>query len=715
LTWIRHTFLITLLVLATAWQVLAQDATVKLSLAEFLKLNSQTTTTNQTDTSPIPYMFSQGDYRVTDEGEWARVEAAVSVRVYETGWIEIPLLPTNVLVESAKLDNKPLTLYPKDGNSTFLLKSPGNHNLTLSYYLKLDTIIATKSVTFQSPPTTVTNVRVVLKGEKLKVTSSPSIPLANAAASGKTVVKGTIPAGAGNVTLNWVPLQADPRLHGKTQQEKPKLYGRLYGLVLPAEHDVRSTVHVDYTILRNEVKVFKFKVPQGVEIDKVVSAHMEDWEVSKDRTLTVRLSEPVSGSHRVTLELERPLESTDSQWKVPLVQVEGLERIKASVAVASASGIEVDPVSQVESRPIDVRELPVELTSMHGAPLLLAYEYHKQPQEIVLKSRKGTELPVLEATIDQAQGSTLVTQDGKVCTAFSFELKNNHRQNLSLKLPAEAQVWSSFVDQQPVKPVKGEDGTIKLPLVTSDGTRPIPVRLVYVQEASSSGWLGSQSYTAPEVDLPISVLNWTVYLPADREVVDLGGTMTEGTITTQVMAQGEPTSTTEVDVVGGLASEADADTPMAQTQAVYKRKSGSGRLDNARMSQMLQETSRGAFPVEVQIPESGQAYQFCQLLVSAEPATVTVHYYSGPLILLLQIVVFTLVLGFGSRYSREPNGWRALTVLAGVSFLAAGLLPEGFLSRLLFWAVPASIILLGLWAYREHLRRQKERSREDVV
>jgi hypothetical protein len=713
LKWLKYTLLLTLLVFTTTWQVLAQDATVKLSLAEFLKLNSQTTDNNQVDASPIPYMFSQGDYRVSDEGEWARVEATVSVRVYETGWLEVPLLPSQVLIESAKLDGKPLTLYPKNGHSTFLVKSAGNHSLSVNYYLKLNTSSATKSVTFQSPPTTVTNVRVVLQGEKLKVTSSPSIPLVDKASAGRTVVKGTIPAGAGNVTLSWVPMRADPRLHGKSKQEKAKLYGRVYGLVLPAEREVRATVRVDYTILRNEVESFKFKVPKGVEVDKVHCAQMEDWERAKDGTLTIRLAEPVTGSHQVTLELEKPLESADSQWQVPLVQVEGLERIKASVAVASASGLEVEPVSQVESRPIDVRELPAELSSMHSSPLLLAYEYHKQPQEIVLKSRKGKELPVLEATIDRAQGSTLVTQDGKVCTAFSFDLKNSHRQNLSVQLPAGAQIWSSFVDQKPVKPIKGEDGTIKLPLVTSDGTRTIPIRLVYVQEATESGWFGSQTYEAPKLDLPTSVINWTVYLPADREVVDLGGSMTEGTITTSQSTRPSQSETSSLGDDGIVVNRDEAKAPRAQ--AVYKKKGGSGRLDNQKMSQMLQETSQGAFPVEVQIPESGQAYEFCQLLVSDEPATITVHYYSGPLILLFQILIFTAVLGFGSRYSRDPKGWGPLTILLGVSFITVGLLPDGFLSRLLFWVIPAALVLTGLWAYREHLRRQKEGSREDVV
>lgn len=701
-----------LLSLAT-WPAFAQEATVKISLAEFLKLTTQSLAGGTADRSPIPFMFSQGDYRLSDEGDWCRVEAAVSVRVYETGWVEVPLLPAGVLVESASLDGKPLTLYGKNGQHTFALKSAGLHALKLSYYLKLNSHNATKSVTFQSPSTSVTNVRVVLKGEDLKVSSSPSIPLSNRGESGRTVVEGTIPAGAGSVSLSWIPLRATARLHGKGKQEKAKLYGRLYCLVTPGEREVRSRVRVDYTILRNEVKGFRFKVPAGVGVEKVQSAHLEDWDLSRDGSLVVRLTEPVSGSHQVTLHLEQPLESVESQWAIPVVQVQGLERIKASVGLASEGGIEVEAVSQKESRPIDVRELPTELTSMNSAPLLQAYEYHKQPQEIVVRTRKGKEVPVLEATIDQAQGATLVTTDGKVCTAFTFELKNNRRQHMTVTLPEGAEIWSSFVDQNPVKPVKGENATIKIPLVSDGGTRTIPVRLVYVQQGLGRSWVGSQSYTAPKVDIPVSVVNWTLYLPDDREVVGLGGTMSEGQILANLVATAglgdTTTGSSEKELVQSYFS---ADEPADNLG--YAGGLARSKVSNKRMAQMLQETSRGAFPVEVQIPQSGQAFQFSQLLVTEETPTVVVRYYSGSLAVVLQILVVAGVFGLGWQYSCRKEGWRQLCLVLGGGLVLAGALPEGLFSKLCLWAVLTSVVLVGLWLRQELRRRHKERSREDA-
>ena len=150
---------------------------------------------------------------------------------------------------------------------------------------------------------------------------------------------------------------------------------------------------------------------------------------------------------------------------------------------------------------------------------MLAYEYHKQPFEIEVSSRKGQELQVLDATIDEATAVTLVTVDGKICTTLNLKLRNARRQTLTLEMPKDSTIWSSFVGDQPVKPRRGEDGNIRLPLKADEGRRAMSVRLVYVQEAPVGSLLGNQSFTAPKMDIPVSVMNWTVYLPEGREVL----------------------------------------------------------------------------------------------------------------------------------------------------------------------------------------------------
>lgn len=693
----RHRFKVTVILVIlvfTGVPSLAEDANVTLPLDQFLKLFQQDHVSPDLK-APVPYMFSHGDYRLSQEGKWIRVEAQASLRLYETDWVEVSLLPSQVMLQKGTVNGKPLSVFVGDGRHKVLMKGAGSYQLQLVYYLPVESSSATRSLIFQAPDTSVSKFKFILPGQNLEVKASPNIPLQTRASGPRTVVIGVVPAGAGQLQLSWTPLKADPHLRGKVVKEKARLYARLYQMVIPAEKEVRSVVQVDYTILRNSVSQFRLRIPAGLEVDQIDCEQMHDWDWARDRQLLVNLEEPVSGNHSLKLHLTRPVDSIEGEWKLPAIEVLGVERIKGSVGLASDGGIEVEGRSQKEARPIDVKELPTQVSALNPTPLLLAYEYHKQPFAVEVSSRKGQELQVLEATIDEATAVTLVTNDGKICTTLNLKLRNARRQSLSLRMPADSTIWSSFVGEEPVKPMRGKDGTLRLPLKSDAGTRSMSVRLVYVQDAPVDRLLGSQSFTAPEMDIPISVMNWTVYLPEGREVFNVGGSMQVGlTALEQRVTTGEV-----IDGLGlGQKNEQQAEAKKRPApKAGFFRQAYRERLDNKRMSQMIQEASQGSFPVDVQIPQTGQAFHFSSLLIDGGAPSISVRYYSNSLAWLLGLGTFALVFLAG-RGRHQPSTLKKLTLgLLLVVFVHAW---WPLLGRLLNGVGLATLTLLGLALYQ---------------
>lgn len=154
---------------------------------------------------------------------------------------------------------------------------------------------------------------------------------------------------------------------------------------------------------------------------------------------------------------------------------------------------------------------------MTSNPLMLAYQYHQQPYQISLSSRKGEELPVLTAAIEGAEALTLVTEEGKLVSAFTYTMRNNRKQFLKVTLPPRATVYGAFVSGKAVKPIQDGENQVRIPLASA-GQESFPVELAYVQEEVTSGWLGSSHLIAPKVDLPICNLNWSIYQPPSRTV-----------------------------------------------------------------------------------------------------------------------------------------------------------------------------------------------------
>ncbi|MBT9584492.1 hypothetical protein IV102_14205 [bacterium] len=648
----------------------AVNGTVTLSLDRFLQLTRTGPATPPVTggpAAPVTHLFPQGDYRVSVEDRFARVEADLKLSVYGQGWVSLDLLASPVVLESAHLDGQPLLTQPREeGGLTALVHRTGSHQLKLVYYLPLANAGASRSFALLTPASAVSRLRLVVPGKDIEITSNPKIPLNNVQKSGATVVSGALPGGA-SVTFSWTPLAAHPALRGKPKNEKPRMYARLFTLATVGERDVRLTSQVQLSILRNSVQRFRLQCPKEVEVVDVQGAHLASW-TANDHQIDVRLSEPVSGEYSFTVTYEKPL--TGDTWSLPTLTMDGLERVKGSIGILSTGGVELTQGTLQEARPIDVKELPTQVCAMTSNPLMLAYEYHQQPYQISLSSHKGEELPVLTAAIEGAEALTLVTEEGKLVSAFTYTMRNNRKQFLKVTLPPRATVYGAFVSGKAVKPIQDGENQVRIPLASA-GQESFPVELAYVQEENTSGWLGSSHLIAPKVDVPICNLNWSIYQPPSRTVFWTGGTMAAGQRTLAVagaVGGGERDKDMDGAAPTGQAAPApSAEASIADEKESYARKtqgrmaSGEGyfKADN-RMANIVRSATQGAFPVRVEIPRQGRVLEFSQLMVTHDSPQIVLHYSSQAARQLIWLGVALVTAGLGLSQRRRPRGWKLL-------------------------------------------------------
>src|SRR5207302_5061295 len=95
---------------------------------------------------------------------------------------------------------------------------------------------------------------------------------------------------------------------------------------------------------------------------------------------------------------------------------------------------------------------------------------------------------------------------------------------LKVSLPAGATVRSAEVAGERVKPVQGADGN-RVPLLRP-GFRPngpYTVSFVFMHSGTPFAKKGGADLSLPSMDIPISLLNWEVFLPERYKVKDFGG------------------------------------------------------------------------------------------------------------------------------------------------------------------------------------------------
>src|SRR5262249_11005776 len=147
---------------------------------------------------------------------------------------------------------------------------------------------------------------------------------------------------------------------------------------------------------------------------------------------------------------------------------------------------------------------------------------------LTLGTERHEEIPMLTTTVDCANAVTVLTKDGQWVTRASFQVRNHLKQFMSIRLPKGAILWSAFVAGQPVKPSLDKEGRVLIPLQKSnmaDEIQSFPVEVIYHAQETALGLGGNRSAFLPAVDLPISQVLWSMYVPEEYRFLHFGGSM----------------------------------------------------------------------------------------------------------------------------------------------------------------------------------------------
>jgi hypothetical protein len=243
-------------------------------------------------------------------------------------------------------------------------------------------------------------------------------------------------------------------------------------------------------------------------VNQVQGATVADWDAT-NRELKVSFIEPVATTTRFTLtgELRLP---RDGKLNVPLIRLPAVERETGGVAVEVLGAGEIKERQASGLEEAEASELG-HLISSRPSPSLIAFRIlptaGKTARSLSLTVARYTPQAVLAANIDEAEYNALVAADGKILVQSRFAVRNNQRNFLKLNLPATAVLWSAMVAGRPIRPGRGADGSLLLPLEksrTGEEAPPFVVEISYMDR--SAAWLdkGRTRLSLVSVDLPIS-------------------------------------------------------------------------------------------------------------------------------------------------------------------------------------------------------------------
>lgn len=490
---------------------------------------------------PIEYAIVESSLNGVIQSEFVRVNLSATVQVFTDGWTVIPFLPGTIGVEGAQI--APIEESTDTSALTSWLSSEKNAPRPAAQIVRgadgYDIIARGPAMFAVDAPFT---APVEMENQMHAVTLTPPAAAINTVTvtfqeKGVTIAELTPP---GDITQT----DESTSIHSSLGQhdqfrvtwkvDKDTGRHRKRSAVVQSLVSVeKSALTVTSAIVLNGLTAFDqaaLLLPADVEITRVSSAMIDGWA-----------AEQTEAGQRVTLsgELDRrapvelsvayraPLPELPAQVSIPAIGVEGVELIDGFAGVEVLGSLDVTPADGDQRFLIPAKNLPDALWRSTSSPLLHGYEYHRPNFHAMLDIKRYQEIQTVVANVDLVECVTHRTLAGKSMSRARYFIRNNDRQFLTLTLPENSRIWQAFLDDEPVKPARKDSGDVLIPMKKSgaqnEELQSFVIEIGYVTEVGKLSLKGELISELPGIDIPMSHLRWTLYLPEDYEYTNFEG------------------------------------------------------------------------------------------------------------------------------------------------------------------------------------------------
>jgi hypothetical protein len=496
-----------------------QAGNVTLPLEEYNRLlELANKSPRRVEIAPLPYTIKRGDVKLRVANETVMGTVQLQGETFNKGETKVALT-SGMTILDARQEGRVLPLEQEGGMQTAILAGPAEFSVVLDAGLPLN--IETGRASFSLPVPSAGSVQLTLEvpGDHTNVKLNPGLITSRESANGNTTIEATLVPGQ-PANIWW----ATREVVAPVVPREVRFLSNVKTLVSVSEAEIRLAVLADINVIQGEPAEFQVEVPPGYEVTGASGASVDSSDVQSG-VLTLKVNAPAQRNHQFLISMEKAIGVTKAD--VPFLSIKNSQRETGEVLVEGVGTMELTATEGGSLKRMDIKETNPYLRSLARSPLQAAFRYHRQPAENPSLALEWTRFPdssVLAAVAERAVVTTLVTTEGRSLTEVKLTMKNQVQPFMKVELPAGATIVTAEVAGEKVKPVEGADGQ-RVPLLRT-GFRPVDsyeVSFVFMHSGAPFAKKGGSEISLPKMDVPITVLQWEVFLPEQYKVKDFGG------------------------------------------------------------------------------------------------------------------------------------------------------------------------------------------------
>jgi Carboxypeptidase regulatory-like domain len=492
---------------------------VTLSLDEYNRLVALANRpAKKSEAPPVPYIVKQANlkFRVSNNNVLGSIQ--FEGETLGSNATKVPLA-SGMTVFDARHGTKPLPLLLENGTHTAILPGESEFNVSLDAGLPLTIDAGRASFSVPVPSAGSVWLSLSVPGERTNVQLSHGIITHRASLGGNTEIEATlVPGQTANVWWNTREVVAP------VAPREVRFLSDVKSLVSVTESDLQIAALVDLNVVQGESERFSLAIPEGFDVTAVNGASLESSEV-QNGVLILKIARHGTGTYQFLISLERPI--NDAKASAPILTFPDAQRETGEILVEGQGTLELTAKESGGLKRLDIKEVNPYLRALSRFSLQAAFRYHRQPNESPSLALEWTRFPdssVLAAIAEHALVTTLVTSEGKTLTEIKLTIKNQAQPFLKVELPTGANILTAEVSGEKVKPVQGTDGD-RVPLLRSGfrAAGAYTVSFVFLHPGAPFAKRGDSNISLPKMDVPISILEWELFLPEQFKVKAFSG------------------------------------------------------------------------------------------------------------------------------------------------------------------------------------------------
>jgi len=500
--------------------------TVTLSLAEYDRLVDLASRKPKTaDAAPLPFVLTRASFKLKLVNQTLVGTVEIDGSLLQEGNVKAPLTTGLTILEARRSGNQPgnpLPLIQEGPAHAAILSGPGPFGVLIGIASALTIDAGRASFVLPVPLASTSLLTLELPGNHANVRVEPGLVTSRTSVNGNTIVEAALEPGK-PARVWWTTRE----IAAPVAQREVRFLSDVKTVVSVGDSQVRLTAYGDITVIQGEAAEFKMALPDGYDLTGASGTTLESHEVVNG-ILTLRVHDPAKRNHQFLVAIEKT--NRDPKVEAPLLAFDGAQRETGELLIEGVGAMELVAKESGGLRRMDVREAAAITRSLAHFPLQAAFRYNRRATDTPKLNLEWTQFPdasILSAVAERATVTTLTTVEGKSLTEVTLRVRNHAQPFVKIELAPGAQLLSTEVEGERVKPVLGVDGS-RVPLLRAglDSSRAYTVSFVYQHTGTRFTKNGKYDMALPKLDIPINLLTWEVSLPDRLEVKQFAGNAT---------------------------------------------------------------------------------------------------------------------------------------------------------------------------------------------